>query len=102
MILTAVTQIGGVLYLIILLFFGNMKVGKYILFFGIYLICTYFIVPKLAPLFGRERLISSESIVSQSLFYRITDRNYVRPEMNRLLSDVASEFNKKYPNGIGT
>lgn len=74
-----------------------MRFGKYILFLGIYLICTYFIVPKVAPLLGRERLISSESIVSQSLFYRITNRNYVRPEMNKLLGDIASEFNKKHP-----
>jgi len=96
-VLTAVTQIGGVLYLIVLLLFGNMKFGKYILFLGIYLICTYFVVPRVAPLFGRERLISSESIASQSLFYRITNRNYVRPEMNVLLSDIASELNKKYP-----
>lgn len=96
-VLTAVTQIGGVLYLIVLMFFGNMKFGKYILFFGIYLICTYFVVPRVAPLFGREPLISSESIVSQSLFYRWTNRNYVRPEMNVLLSDIASELNKKYP-----
>ena len=95
--LTAVTQIGGILYLVVLLLFGNMKVGKYILFFGIYLICTYFIVPRVAPLFGREPLISSESIASQSLFYRITNRNYVRPEMNLLLGGIASELNSKYP-----
>ena len=96
-VFTAVTQIGGIVYLFTLLFFGNMKLGKYILCFGIYLICTYFVVPKVAPYFGRERLISSELIASQSLFYRITNRNYVRPEMNLLLSDIASEFNKKYP-----
>ena len=96
-LLTAITQIGGILYLLTLMFFGNKKLGKYLYFFGIYFIFTYLIVPNIAPFFGRERIITTDVIESQSIFYSLANRNYVRPEMNVLLADIASEFNKKHP-----
>jgi len=84
--------------LVSILVFGKKKIGKYVFFFGVYLLSTYVIVPKLAPYFGRELLVTSELIESQSFAYGLTNRNYVRPEMNLLLAAISSELKDSNPN----
>ncbi len=96
--LTALTQIGGLLYLISILVFRERKRKKYLFFLGMYLLATYFIVPYVAPYFGRERIKTSEHFKAHSLFYSVTNRNYVRPELNLLLEKVAAEFAEAHPN----
>ena len=96
--LTALTQIGGVIYLISILVFRKKKRFKYFFFFGIYLACTFFVVPTVAPFFGREKIHNSELIQARSVFYTLANRNYVRPEMNVLLSQISSEVIQKHSN----
>jgi hypothetical protein len=98
-LLTALTQIGGLIYLVSILVFRKQKRRKYLFFLGIYLLATYFLVPYLAPYFGREKIKTSQIVRAHSFFYQITNRNYVKPEMNQLLLEVAQEFTKVYPNG---
>lgn len=96
-LLTILTQIGGVLYLFALLVYRKGKLKRHLFFFGIYLAATHLIVPYIAPLFGREPIRHTQLIEARSYFYVLANRNYVRPQMNEVLSTVAGEFSKKYP-----
>lgn len=97
--LTVITQIGGIIYLIVILLFkknskkkGLKQIGIFIVF---YLITTFFIVPYLAPIFGREKIKETEFLKVHSFFYKLANRNYVRPELNKTLHEIAIEFEKK-------
>ena len=58
--LTVITQIGGIIYLISILAIkkrvGRRRIKRVGLFIGLYLLTTFLIVPKVAPLFGREKI----------------------------------------------
>jgi hypothetical protein len=95
-LLTVITQIGGVVYVASLLAcrkFAKYKKNKQVIVFVLlYLISAFLIVPYTAPFFGRERVWESEYIKGQSWFYKLANRNYVRPELNHVLKDVSEEF----------
>lgn len=56
---------------------------------------TFLVVPKVAPIFGREKITESEFLNAQSFFYKLANRNYVRPELNESLNQIATEFEKR-------
>ncbi|MCR8668065.1 hypothetical protein NO995_10255 [Aestuariibaculum sp. M13] len=95
-ILTIITQIGGILYLVsILLINRNAKkrrIKRIGIFVGLYLISTFLIVPNVAPIFGREKIKETQFLKAHSIFYKLANRNYVRPELNKTLTQVATEF----------
>ena len=55
-LLTAITQIGGIIYIIATLFFRKNRFKKWSAFIIVYLIATFLIVPNVAPIFGREKI----------------------------------------------
>ncbi len=93
---TVVTQIGGIIYLISLYIARRVKIYKpavgILSFLPLYIITTAWIVPNLAPVFGREKIEDSSIIQAHSPFYVWTNRNYVTPELQRVLKDVATSF----------
>ncbi len=96
--LTAVTQIGGVVYLISLLLSRKIKpkvpFKSLLVFVALYLMSTYFIVPNLAPLFGREPVTHAQGISPANAMTIVLNRNYVRSEVNTLLlntSEIAAK-----------
>ncbi len=99
LLLTVVTQIGGVVYLLTL--FVKPKTAFYrwkrlCAFVFLYLIATFLIVPSLAPLFGREKIKKQDYIASRTFMTDVLNRNYVRPEMNLSLQKIATALNKKH------
>lgn len=98
--LTVITQTGGLIYVISLFagrrFIKHKKVKQAIVFVMLYLISTFLIVPCTAPLFGRERVRESDYIKSQGWFYKLANRNYVRPQLNNVLKEVSEEFRTKH------
>jgi hypothetical protein len=98
--LTVVTQIGGVIYLTSIFLISKkskrFKLKRRLLFVGVYLIGTFLIVPNVAPLFGREKIKDSDFIEAHSFFTKLTNRNYVKPEMNTALVDISKALNKKH------
>ena len=91
-ILTLLTQIGGVIYLLSEWIMvrvgwrkGYVRICSFIVF---YLIISLWMVPPLASLFGRERVMHSKNIRPATYLTVILNRNYVRPEMNDLLERV--------------
>ena len=97
-LLTVLTQIGGILYLLVLVVIKKNKIGrrkKRIAFFTfVYLICTFLLIPIIAPLFGREKIQETEFLRAHSFLYKLANRNYVRPELNSALDKIAAEFEK--------
>ena len=65
------------------------------IFAGLYILATFLIIPNLAPIFGREKIKDSEFVRAHSFFYKLANRNYVRPELNKSLEKIGEEFGKK-------
>jgi len=97
-LLTILTQIGGIIYLFTLWFSRQKKQNFTLSFIGLYLVTTFLFVPLLAPLFGREKIKESKIITANSFITKLFNRNYVRPELNKVIQATASEFTKSYPN----
>ena len=96
--LTVLTQIGGVIYLIIIVTLRNKtRKIRFTYFSIVYLVFTYLVIPLVAPIFGREKIYNSKNLQPRSFFYTLTNRNYVVPEMNAILQSVSNSFQKDNP-----
>lgn len=97
-VLTITTQIGGVVYIITLLILHKVKrktiLKRISLFVLLYLIATFLITPYLAPVFGREKIKETDYLKAHSFFYKLANRNYVKPELNQVLHDISSAYGK--------
>ncbi|WP_346882231.1 hypothetical protein [uncultured Algibacter sp.] len=95
-ILTVVTQIGGILYLVSLMvskkWIRKLKFKTLIIFIALYLFSTLLIVPLIAPIFGREKVKHSEKISPTNYMTVLLNRNYVRPKLNELLRKTAKNL----------
>ena len=96
-VLTITTQVGGLLYIICIFSFRRYRWKKYAFFLVSYLLFTFLLLPLVAPNFGREKIGNNDLIKPQSLFYVLANRNYVKPEINRIINEVSSDLNKKFP-----
>ncbi len=97
-LLTILTQIGGIIYLFALWFSRQEKQNFTLSFIGLYIIATFLFVPLVAPLFGREKIKESKIITANSFITKLFNRNYVRPELNKVIQATASELTASYPN----
>ena len=99
--LTALTQIGGLVYIVNFFVFRKRKnVRSYVKplsFLGLYTLVSLFLLPVIAPFFGRERVKNTELIEAHSFFYTICNRTYVKPELNEVLNNVARNLDKELP-----
>ena len=91
-ILTILTQIGGIAYLISLYlnkkWVTKLKLKSIITLLGVYFIGTLLIVPFLAPIFGREKIKHTTAIKPSNYLTVLLNRNYVRPSLNTLLQNT--------------
>jgi hypothetical protein len=96
-ILTAISQIGGIIYLAVILICNNKKekyrLRRLGLFLGIYLLFTFMIVPLLAQIWGRERIRNTEFVKAHSFYTILLNRNYVRPELNKAMQEIGKQLN---------
>lgn len=99
-LLTILTQIGGIVYLLSLLFFRKATTKKRLKRIGVftllYIITTFAIIPYVAPIFGREPIKESKYVKAHSFVYKLTNRNYVRPELNTAIQKIANSLHKKH------
>ena len=101
LVLTILTQIGGIIYLLILLIISKKK-SKYrlkraFLFTFLYLVCTFLVIPSIAPLFGRVKIKDDDKIKAHNFMTAFCNRNYVTPKMHAVLRDVSLRINKEFP-----
>ncbi|MFY7670531.1 hypothetical protein ACOSP6_05535 [Tenacibaculum sp. MEBiC06402] len=94
--LTVLTQIGGFIYLAVILALRKRTRKIRLIYFSVtYLAFTCFVIPVVSPFFGREKISNSENLQPRSFFYTLTNRNYVVPKMNEILQSVAQDFEKR-------
>ena len=108
-ILTILTQIGGLVYLLSLLTHKTIDKRvkkrslklcfKFISFFIFYLVATLAIVPLIAKPFGRTALplIETNNLQPLNILTCLLNRNYVQPELKQATIEVAQQISKKYP-----
>ena len=98
--LTAITQIGGIIYLISIASISKkakrFRFERRVLFGALYLIATFILVPNIAPVFGREKIKDSKNLEARTFFTKLTNRNYVKPEMNVALEDISKVLEVKF------
>jgi len=96
--LTITTQIGGIVYLFSV-YINNkwktqFKLKSLALFLSLYIIFTLIIIPIIAPLFGRETVNHTNNIRPTNYMTVLLNRNYVRPELNKLLSETEKNLSE--------
>lgn len=100
-LLTILTQIGGIVYLLALIVAAQVKskwrFKQFSLFLGFYTIATFLIVPLLAPLGGREPVSHNYNITATNYLTVLLNRNYVRPALNQVLVTTAKSLE---PTGV--
>jgi energy-coupling factor transporter transmembrane protein EcfT len=108
-LLTAVTQIGGVVFLISILTFGLIdkrlskkwirSAAKLFSFATLYLLFVFIIVPLAANPFGRVPLpiLENGNLKPVSIWTCLLNRNYVRPQLRDIAYKVAEDISKKFP-----
>jgi hypothetical protein len=94
LMLTVLTQIGGIALIIGIIAskYIKFKFNTIAIFICAYLVLTFFLVPIVAPFFGRERVEITDSIKPTSCLTILLNRNYVRPEVNDLLAATAKNL----------
>lgn len=94
--LTIISQIGGIILLISIvinqLWKQAFKFKKIAIFLPIYLLTVLFVVPIIAPIFGREKVKHSNKIQPATYMTILLNRNYVKPELNDLLQKTADNL----------
>lgn len=100
-LLTAITQIGGVLWILSLIIISTKSnhrgLKRFVCFTMLYLICTFWLVPSIAPFFGREKIQNNEYVSAHNFYPILLNRNYVKPQLNSLLQKTAANFQSEYP-----
>ncbi len=98
-LLTILTQIGGVALLLSDVLCKkvnlNFRFERVVFFVTTYTVFTFVILPLTAPLFGRERVANSAFIQPTNYMSIFLNRNYVRPEMNKVLKVVSNDLKDK-------
>ncbi|MBF8150335.1 hypothetical protein ITJ86_10545 [Winogradskyella sp. F6397] len=97
-VLTTMTQVGGIIWLLAVIISYQTKKGKRIVFPLLYLLFNLVIIPPIASHFGREKLPwFGPELQPRNWFYPLAFRNYVNPELKLELEDAAHVL---YKSGI--
>lgn len=107
-LLTLFTQIGGLIWLLALVLHSALRPKwpvrglRWLLFAGLYLLATLFIVPPLARLSGRVPLpaFSHPHLRPENIWFCLLNRTYVRPALRRALEDVAQQLQERFPGTV--
>ena len=92
-ILTVITQVGGLIWIVSLVFSKKMNWKKRYSFPIIYLLFNLILIPIIAPFFGRVQLpVFVSNIQPQNYFYPLAFRNYVTPELRKQLIDASEDL----------
>ena len=109
-ILTLLTQVGGIIWLLCLPLFlyinkkfpKKKKWLKPVSYFTIYSLCTFLIIPPIAGIWGRKPLpfFGKEGVKPLNRWTCIMNRHYVRPELESLVLESAKKMRQKHPGTI--
>jgi hypothetical protein len=95
-LLTILTQVGGVLFAISIVISRKikfkLKLKQLIIFVCIYLISTFLLIPNISPFFGRVSLPNSESVKPATFLTILLNRNYVNPEFYKVIRKIEKDL----------
>ncbi|KAF5887713.1 MULTISPECIES: hypothetical protein [Rhizobium] len=107
LILTLLTQIGGIAYLVALAASRAWGLRRFLAKLAIFLLCyagATFAAGLAAPIFGRVRLScvagATDRLVVRSPIYCLLNRNYVTPELRDLAKALAAHMDKEFPGTV--
>ncbi len=89
-VLTILTQVGGIVFLLSIWLARKTKWNSIVLFIAAYSLVTFLMIPVVAPLFGREKVINAENIRPVNYLTVVLNRNYVTPELNLVLQALSN------------
>ncbi|RKE02487.1 hypothetical protein [Marinifilum flexuosum] len=100
-LLTIITQIGGLIYLIGIVLSNRIKFAfwgkKLVVFIVLYVTASFLIVPIVAPWFGREKIRNNDNLQAASFATVLLNRNYVTPETHEFLQNISRNLAEKKP-----
>lgn len=100
-LLTLVSQVGGLIYLVSEVLVKRTspkyRLKKIIVFSGLYLLFTFIAIPIIAPFFGRQIIQNSDQVTAHTFITIVLNRNYVTPELQTAIQQIALDYQKKYP-----
>jgi len=106
-VLTILTQIGGLVYLIYKFLYWKLRptkpnlLVKILLFAALYLFTTLLLVPTIAPIFGRKSLnwqASDQKPLSPHTYLTcLLNRHYVKAELEKDIVYIAHGIKQKFP-----
>ncbi|WP_397447434.1 hypothetical protein [Polaribacter sp. R77954] len=100
--LTVLTQIGGIIYIISLLFFrentSKYNIKRLVFFFVFYGFTTFLIVPNITPLLGRVKIDDNQNLKAHHIFTKICNRNYTTVQMKTVLQEVSTKLKVEFKN----
>lgn len=112
LVLTLLTQVGGLIYLISTLLYHKLssyrflqqyKSVKRILFhFLVYLVFTFWIIPPIAGIFGRVPLpvFTHQHLKPRTIWTVLFNRHYTRPALSETVLSITAEMGNKHPDII--
>lgn len=93
--LTAITQVGGIIWILSILTSYKIKKRKRLVFPLLYLTFNLFIIPPLAKSFGREQLpVFNEELKPRNWIYPLLFRNYVSKKLKTELENASVVLSK--------
>lgn len=94
--LTIITQVGGLIWLLAVVFSSLKSWKKRFIFPVTYLIFNILLIPPIASYFGREQLPwFSDELTPRNWFYPLAFRNYVNPELKSMLLESSKTSGMK-------
>lgn len=103
LLLTALTQVGGILWLLCYWLAGRWKdkrIGRALLMLvPLYLLFTAAVLPVACGYFGRTPLpvFTSPTLKPASIMYPLLNRHYVTPNTKMVLQEVANQLREQHP-----
>lgn len=96
LLLTILTQVGGLIWLIAVLISIKIKRRKRIIFPLLYLSFNLILIPPLASFFGREPLpLFNANLKPVNPLYPLLFRNYVSPELKDALYETSTHLSQQ-------
>lgn len=93
-LLTVTTQVGGLIWLLSIFISKKFNRRKRLIFPLVYLVFNLILIPPIANIFGREQLpVLSKNVKPRNWIYPLMFRNYVNPDLKKLLLKTSKETN---------
>lgn len=99
LILTALTQVGGLIYFLTLITIRKFKLSpttSTTVFLATYLATTLLVTPLIAPIFGRKSLPLTGNLRPLNFGTCLLNRHYVKPELQEQMKVISDKMMNKF------